>query len=627
MRLSRYFGLVVVGVVLVGLAACNSAAPSGAPGISRFAASPTSLGASGGSTSLSWSGSNITDYTLTVTPGAGVSANGTAYTGAIDAGTATSASVTVPANATSSAVSYTFTLTGSGASGTTPATKTATVSVAASPPPAPTGVAAASAAGSVSVSWSESGTGVTGFTVYRWVAGSGGSATPSTKLVTASATARSYRDFAVQPSTSYVYAVAATGSGGTSNATQATSGAQATPVTLAVVVRSVPDQTALAGAAGRYMTSHPSVTVNITVPSGNYQTYVGTNLGATPSTVDVAQLDVIWPGQYASVLTDVEAAAGTSVSGNYFPYESAMGTIGGKLLAVPWYADVGLLYYRTDLLSKYGYSSPPTTWAQLTTMAQAIQTGERGGGNASFWGYVWQGNAYETLTCNALEWFASSGGGTIISSSGVITVNNPQAVAALKMAAGWVGTISPATVTSFQEEDARAVWDAGNAAFMRNWGYAYALTAANSNLAGKFGVAVLPSSSGSPGTGTLGGWMLGISSTSAHPGVAANFVLYATSKAEEVHIATDAGELPSRPDVYSDAAVQAALPFYNVALSALTSAVARPSVVTGTKYGQVSMAVWTRVHNALTGTSTPSTALANLESDLVSITGFPTGAP
>ena len=92
---------------------------------------------------------------------------------------------------------------------------------------------------------------------------------------------------------------------------------------------------------------------------------------------------------------------------------------------MPWFGDYGILYYRTDLLRKYGYSGPPKTWAALFQMAKKIQDGERGS-NPNFSGFVFQGNAYEGLTCNALEWIASAGGGHIID-NGKVTINNAKA--------------------------------------------------------------------------------------------------------------------------------------------------------------------------------------------------------
>ena len=75
-----------------------------------------------------------------------------------------------------------------------------------------------------------------------------------------------------------------------------------------------------------------------------------------------------------------------------------------KLLALPITMDAGILYYRTDLLKKYGYRAPPQTWDELGKMARVIQTGERRAGKNDFWGFAWQGEEGESLTCNALEW-------------------------------------------------------------------------------------------------------------------------------------------------------------------------------------------------------------------------------
>ena len=179
-------------------------------------------------------------------------------------------------------------------------------------------------------------------------------------------------------------------------------------------------------------------------------------------------------------------------------------------------------------MEKYGYDAPPATWDELQEMATVIQEGERAE-NPDFWGYVWQGNAYEGLTCDALEWIASNNGGSVVSPDGVITINNPNAAAIVDQAASWVSTISPTGVTGYGEEDARADWQSGNAAFMRNWPYAYSLgNADDSVVAGLFDVSPLPAGEGSPAA-TLGGWQLAVSKYSAHPEEAAELAFFLTS--------------------------------------------------------------------------------------------------
>jgi len=272
------------------------------------------------------------------------------------------------------------------------------------------------------------------------------------------------------------------------------------------------------------------------------------------------------------------------------------------------------------LLAKYGYDAPPTTWAELTEMAQTIQDGERAT-NPDFWGFVWQGNAYEGLTCDALEWQASYGGGVIISPEGVVQVNNPETIAAFEMAAGWVGTITPEGVLSFQEEDARAVWQAGNAAFMRNWPYAYPLGQADdSPIKDLFSVVPLPGREAGMSAATLGGWQLGVSRYSANVDAAVAFVKWMVSYDQLKTYDMLRGELPVMPALYEDPEFLAALPYMANMGDALNFATPRPAVA-GAQYAQVSQLYYTAVHSILAGEADAATAMEDLELALADL-GF-----
>ena len=149
--------------------------------------------------------------------------------------------------------------------------------------------------------------------------------------------------------------------------------------------------------------------------------------------IDVFQVDVAQVGLLANQLLDLSPYSKGAEKG-HFPTMVNNSTVGGKLVAMPWFIDAGLLYYRKDLLEKYK-QDVPQTWDQLKATAQRVQDAERKAGNDKMWGYVWQGRAYEGLTCNALEWIASYGGGTIVDEQGKVTVGNPNAVKALATAA------------------------------------------------------------------------------------------------------------------------------------------------------------------------------------------------
>lgn len=339
-------------------------------------------------------------------------------------------------------------------------------------------------------------------------------------------------------------------------------------------------------------------------------------LAAGATDIDVFQIDVIWPGILGSHFIDLAPYAG-GAEASHFPAIVENNTIGGELKAMPWYTDAGVLYYRADLLEKYGKVAP-TTWAELTETAQAIQDAERAEGNAGMWGFVFQGRAYEGLTCNALEWIDSFGGGAIVDSDGAVTVNNPAAVEAINTAAGWVKTITPEGVLNYSEEEARGVFQSGNAVFMRNWPYAWSLANSDdSPIKGKVGVAPLPKG-GADGkhTGTLGGWQLAVSKYSENPEVAADLVMYLTAMPMQKERAIVGSYNPTIAALYREGDVLEAAPFFGDLYSTFTTAVARPSRVTGEKYNRVSTSFWNAVHSVLSGQNDAETALAALEGEL-----------
>src|SRR5262249_5070253 len=148
-------------------------------------------------------------------------------------------------------------------------------------------------------------------------------------------------------------------------------------------------------------------------------------------------------------------------------------TVGDKVVAIPHHAYIGVLLYRPDLLRRYGYREPPSTWNELETMAARIQTGERARGIKDFWGYVWQGGVDEDLTCSGLEWQVADGGGRIIEDDRTISVNNQQTIHAWQRAASWVGSISPPGVVAYTKWDAQNLWGSGKAAFVHGWASNY----------------------------------------------------------------------------------------------------------------------------------------------------------
>jgi len=340
--------------------------------------------------------------------------------------------------------------------------------------------------------------------------------------------------------------------------------------------------------------------------------------------VDVLLIDVVWPGVLGRYLLSLEDAVPVDARAEFFPAMIANNTVSGELKALPWFTDSGLLYYRKDLLEKYGFAEPPATWDQLELQAATIMQGERAAGKAQFTGFVWQGNAYEGMFCNVVEWVSSYGAAPIVSEDGTIAVNNPRTVAAFDRAAKWVGGISPEGVTTYGEEEARTMFQSGQAAFMRNWPYAYALAAADgSQVRGKVDIAPLPAEAGDAGrqAGCLGGWQLAVAKTTAQPDNAQALVVFLTSKEIQRERAMRGSLLPTRPALYKDKAVLAIRPFFEKMGPILERAVARPSTVTGTKYNRVATATFNAVHKMLTKKSTAEEAAAALQKEVETIRG------
>jgi trehalose/maltose transport system substrate-binding protein len=291
-------------------------------------------------------------------------------------------------------------------------------------------------------------------------------------------------------------------------------------------------------------------------------------------------------------------------------------TVGGRLVAVPWHSNAGLLYFRADLLEKHGIAGPPATWEELEISAARVQEAERAGGAADFHGWLWQGAAQETLTCNALEWQVSQGGGRLVDSSGKVTVDNPKAAAALARAAEWIGTITPKEVLEQAEPETLAGFRSGNGLFLRHWPYAWAdLNAPGSPVAGKVGIAPLPAGDGGRAS-TLGGWHLAVSRYSEHPEQAAELVKWMTSRRAQLQRAVDGNLLPTRRSVFDRHELAAAFPQVEELRSILEEATARPSAAAGITYSEVSAAYYTSIHAVLAGKATPEEAVAVIEDEI-----------
>jgi multiple sugar transport system substrate-binding protein len=332
-----------------------------------------------------------------------------------------------------------------------------------------------------------------------------------------------------------------------------------------------------------------------------------TMLRARSHSIDVMSIDVTYPALFGSSqwAAPLESKWPTSEQANYLPGPIQSCTYQGHLWAAPLRTDLGILYYRTDLIS-----TPPTTWTDLATMAKSATPKAK-------YGYVWQGAQYEGLVCDFVEVLYGYGG-TVLDPNDpkTVTVNSPQAVQALTDMVSWVGSISPTAVTTYMEDTARNVWQQGNSAFMRNWPYAYSLgnDATQSKVAGKFDIHSIPyGGSNTTGHSCVGGWNMAVNAFTPSTDEAWSFIHYLLQPAAQKSLAINASFTPTLKSVYQDAEVQQKQPLFTKLAPILQNSLPRP---VSAKYPDVSNAIQLRLHQALLKQSTPAQALSQLASDL-----------
>ena len=313
---------------------------------------------------------------------------------------------------------------------------------------------------------------------------------------------------------------------------------------------------------------------------------------------DVFYSDVIWTAEFAQQkwLYDMTPYV-KSRQDEFIPSTLATITYQDKQWGVPHKTNAGFLYYRTDQVDK-----APTTWQEVYDIAAKND------------GIAYQGASYEGLTVNFLE-LAFAAGGKVLSDDGSkAEINSPENVKALKfMVDGIKSDAAPKAVTTYMEEPARRAFESGQATFMRNWPYCYALAQKAAKTKGKFAVAPFPSFEGAGKAGILGGANLVISTYSKNPGASLKFIDYMTHperQSEDIVKFSDASPLKA---VYEDPAVKKAQPFSDELKSAVEQAKTRP---VSPVYSQVSAAIYKNVNKALSGSSTPEAALKKAQSDM-----------
>ncbi|MGH2761657.1 MAG: ABC transporter substrate-binding protein [Thermoleophilaceae bacterium] len=313
---------------------------------------------------------------------------------------------------------------------------------------------------------------------------------------------------------------------------------------------------------------------------------------------DVLGMDVIWTAEYAAQgwLLDVTDAVEERAD-EFIPSTLETARYEDKYWAVPFNTNAGFIYYRTDQAGEQA----PQEWQEMYDMAEKTN------------GLVYQGARYEGLTVNFLELLYSAGANVINEDGTEATADTQEVRDVLAfMRQGIESGAVPQAVTTYMEEESRRAFEAGNATFMRNWPYAYAL-GKESKIADDFAVGTFPSYQGNEGAGVLGGYDLAISAYSENPEGSLAFINFATSPEQQVVLVTDASLPPVTTDVYDDPEVQEALPFASELRDAVEQAQPRP---VSPVYPQISEAIYTNAFAALQGDMSPEEAASAMNEEI-----------
>lgn len=316
----------------------------------------------------------------------------------------------------------------------------------------------------------------------------------------------------------------------------------------------------------KYQADNPNVKINfIQLPSPNNSTEVHqwlvTNLAAKTGDLDIVTADCIWFPEFASAgwLLDVTNKFNADELKEYF--NGAVETVSyqGKMYGVPWFVDGGLLYYRKDLLDKYGVQ-PPKTWDELINSAKMIVEKEN---DPKLKGFLWQAKQAEVLVCDLVEFLGSKG--RVLDADGKVVINNEYGKRTAQLMHDLIFNeqITPEEVNTFDEEPSRTVFTDGNAVFLRNWTYVWnvAQNPDQSSVVDKVGIVPMPAFADAASASCLGGYQWGISTASKHPEEAIKFVKFLSNYESQKWFAQVLSLTPTRPAVYEDPDIVKANPF------------------------------------------------------------------
>lgn len=365
--------------------------------------------------------------------------------------------------------------------------------------------------------------------------------------------------------------------------------------------------------------------------SNEYFDQLATDFSIENYEVDVWGSDVVW------TQTMVAKGWAENLSQRFFqtynPDEFvdaavSSATYQSSVWAMPWYTDVGVLFYRKDLLAAQGYDLPPMVWSDLYTMAQKVMKAHP----ELSYGYLFQADAYEGGVVNACEFIWNAGGDLMLgdfsiepgaaAEPNIVTVNSEETKNGLALARKvFEEGLSKAEAQKFREQECAKAFFEGKALFMRGWPTSLGQYDEAKHVVKMkdIGLAPLPvSKSGIDSKSCLGGWNLMINTHAgeAEKEAAWRFILYLVSPEAQKFRAEKEGALPSLKALYQDQELIGKSPIVGFAGPLINNSKNRPN---SPYYMEMSPFISTTFHKVVKGELSVDEAVAELENRLNTI--------
>ncbi len=325
---------------------------------------------------------------------------------------------------------------------------------------------------------------------------------------------------------------------------------------------------------------------------------------------------MIWPAQFAANgwIADVSDRFPESERSNFLdgPIQSLI--YEDKIYGVPWFTDAGMLYYRSDLLDKSGFSGPPKTWEELKEQAMKVVRDQ-----GVKYGFLFQGAEYEGGTVNGLEYIWTHGSDALDGQA--VVIDSPESVAGLRTQQDMViDGVAPQAVANYTETESQSTFLNGDAVFCRNWPYMYALVGNPDESTiepGQVGVAPLPVGGSQTQTVSgLGGWNMMINASSDKPDEAWEFIQFMTNESSQKFRALEATLLPTLNSLYEDREVVENVPVIRLGAEALKSSRPRP---VSPYYSDMSLSMAAQFNDLVSDNTSPEKAARTLQEELKNI--------